>query len=234
MEIKKSPKADLNLKKSYFFLLGIVLSLLMCIGIFSWSVTEKEIEMIETETVAVEVEQVEVTIQEDKRPPAPVKTQAVLISDALNVVKNDTKIEQDLSILDLDTDFEIAADAAKYGGNYTGPEEEVVEDTPVLFAEEEVTFDGKDYSEFSRWCQSNLRYPPIAADNGIQGRVQVQFVVERDGKVTNVKVVRGVDRELDEAAVAIVMKSPNKWTPAKNNGRAVRRLITMPIVFRLE
>lgn len=233
MELKKSPKVDLNQKRSYFLLLGAIITLLLCIGIFSWSASEKKIEIIEREVAVVEMEQVEVTIQEDKRPPAPVKTQAVLISEAINIVKNDTKIEQDLSILDMDTEFDLAVDNSKYGGTYTG-ESEIAEDTPVLFAEQQPTFDGGDINKFSQWCQSNLRYPPIAADNGIQGRVFVEYIIERDGSITGVKILRGVDRELDEAAVAIVKKAPAKWTPAKNNGRAVRMRVNMPITFRLE
>lgn len=232
MELKKSPKADLQNKKKYFMQIGIVLSLLLVIGLFSWSQSEKVIEVVAQEAVAVEQEVAEITVQEDKRPPAPVKTQAVAISEVLNIVKNDAKIEQDLSILDMDMMDQIAVDASKFGGTYTG-EAETDEDTPIFFAEEMPTFQGGDLNKFRAWCQSNLRYPPIALDNGVQGTVHLQFVVERDGTIKKVTVVRGADRELDAAAVKIVMSSP-KWTPGKNRGKAVRVTYNMPIQFQLE
>jgi len=235
MELKKSPSADLNNKREYFLLLGLIVSLLLIKGAFSWSVKERVIEQTETPVVVAEQEIVEVTVQEDKRPPAPIKTQAVVLSDMINVVKNDTKIEQDMSIFDMDMD-QLAVDVTKFGGTYTGPAEEAVdEEAPLVFAEEMPKFMGKDgQTEFSRWCQQNLKYPPIALDNGVEGRVTVSFVVERDGQISNIKLMRGVDRELDKAALDIVARSPKKWTPAKNNGRAVRLMIQMPIVFKLE
>lgn len=235
MELKKSPQADLNNKRSYFFQVGVIIALFMVVGLFSWSASEKKIDIIEQQVTAVEMEQVEVTVQEDKRPPAPLKTQAVVLSEMINVVKNDTKINQDLSILDLDMNMDLASDNTKYGGTYKGGESIVEEETPLVFAEEMPTFDGKDgQTEFSKWCQSNMRYPPLAADNGIQGRVTVSFVVEPNGKLSNIKLVRGVDKNLDQAALDIVARSPEKWKPARNNGRPVRLMIQMPIVFKLE
>ncbi|MEG1607660.1 MAG: energy transducer TonB [Mucinivorans sp.] len=236
MELKKSPQADLNNKRSIFILTGVAVAMLATCLVFSWSQKEKIIEVAVQEAVAVETEMVEITVQEDKRPPAPIKTQAVTISDMLNIVKNDTKLKQDLSMLDIDMTQDLAVSNTKYGGTYTGPAEATVaEDTPVVFAEEMPKYDGKDgQTEFSRYCQTNLRYPPIALDNGVQGRVTISFVVEKDGKVTHVEIVRGVDRELDNAAIKIVQEAPNKWTPAKNSGRPVRLKIVMPIIFKLE
>lgn len=233
MELKKSPKADLENKKSYFFEIGLIISLAVIIGLFSWSQSERVIEMVEQEVVVVETEMVEVTIQDDKRPPAPVKTQAVTISEILNVVKNDAKIEQTLNILDLDVTQELAVDVSKFGGTYTG-EGEVDEDIPVLVAESMPKFNGGDQNVFSRtYVFNNLEYPPTAVDNGSEGTVTVSFVVERDGSVTNVKVMKGVDRFLDAEAIRVVSRSP-KWTPGSNRGKPVRVQIILPVVFRLE
>lgn len=234
MELKKSAKADLGNRRSIFMLSGIAVAMLATVGVFSWSQSEKVVETIASEGIAVETEMTEITVQEDKRPPAPIKTQAVTLSEMLNVVKNDTKIVQDLSILDIDMSEDFAVSNTKYGGTYKG-EATVAEETPVFIAEQMPTFMGKDaQTEFPRWCQMNLVYPPIAQDNGVQGKVTVSYVVERDGSITNIEIVRGVDRELDAAALKIIEQAPKKWTPAKNNGRAVRIKMQMPIVFKLE
>ncbi|MDE6499817.1 MAG: energy transducer TonB [Rikenella sp.] len=233
MELKKSPKADLENKRSYFLEIGIIVALAACIGLFSWSQKERKIENLEQEeVVAVETEMTEITVQEDKRPPAPMKTQAVVLSDLLNVVQNDAKIEQTTNILDLDVTQDLAVDVGKFGGTYTG-EAEVVEDEPVIIAETMPSFMGGDINAFSRWCNEHIKYPAVAIDNGSQGKVTVQFIVERDGSVSRVTVLRGVDKYLDEEAVRVVKSSP-KWTPGSNRGKPVRVYVNVPIVFVLE
>ncbi len=233
MELKKSPKADLENKRSYFLEIGIIVALAACIGLFSWSQKERKIEnLVQEEVVAVETEMTEVTVQEDKRPPAPMKTQAVVLSDLLNVVQNDAKIEQTMNILDLDVTQDLAVDVGKFGGTYTG-EEEVVDDDPVVIAEEMPSFMGGDVNAFSRWCSQHIKYPPVAIDNGSQGKVMLQFVVERDGSISRVTVQRGVDKYLDEEAVRVVKSAP-KWKPGSNRGKPVRVYVNVPITFVLE
>ena len=91
---------------------------------------------------------------------------------------------------------------------------------------------GGDANAFSVWVNQHLEYPEIAKENGVQGRVTLQFTVETDGRVTNVKVLRGVDSSLDNEAVRVVSSSP-KWTPGKQRDRAVRVTYTFPVVFQL-
>lgn len=232
MELKKSPKADLENKRSYFLEIGIIVALAICIAMFSWSQKERVIEVVEQAPVVVETEMMEVTVQEDKRPPAPMKTQAVAISEILNVVKNDAKIEQTINILDLDVTQDLAVDVTKFGGTYTG-EEEVTEDEPVIIAEEMPSFQGGTVNDFAKWCAKNIVYPPVAVDNGSQGKVTVQFVVERDGSISRVTVLRGVDKYLDEEAIRVVKSAP-KWKPGSNRGKPVRVYVQVPINFVLE
>ena len=85
----------------------------------------------------------------------------------------------------------------------------------------------------NQWLGSNIKYPVMAAENGIEGRVVVQFVVERDGSVSGVHVVRGVDPSLDKEATRVVSAMP-KWIPGKQNGSAVRVKYTVPVTFRLQ
>ena len=85
----------------------------------------------------------------------------------------------------------------------------------------------------NQWLASNLSYPAVAAENGVQGRVIVQFVVEKDGSVSNVQVVRSVDPALDREAVRVVKSMP-KWNPGMNNGQPARVKYTLPVTFKLQ
>lgn len=98
--------------------------------------------------------------------------------------------------------------------------------------EQQASFPGGQ-GALSSWLGKNLKYPELASQNNIEGRVIVQFVVEKDGSITDIKVARGVDKELDKEAVRVVRKMP-KWQPGKNNGIAVRSQFTLPIVFKLQ
>ena len=219
-------------KRSIFLEIGIIVALAACIGMFSWSQKERVVEIVEQTPVVVETEMTEVTVQEDKRPPAPMKTQAVVLSDLLNVVKNDAKIEQTMNILDLDVTTDLAVDVTQFGGTYTG-EGEVEEEEPVIIAETMPSFQGGDINAFAQWCGKHIVYPAAAADNGSQGKVIVQFVVERDGSISHVTILRGVDKFLDEEAMRVV-KSPPKWSPGANRGKPVRVYVQVPINFVLE
>jgi protein TonB len=84
-----------------------------------------------------------------------------------------------------------------------------------------------------KWLSNNIRYPQIALDNGISGRVVVKFVVEKDGSVGNVQVVKGVDKDLDKEAMRVVRAMP-KWQPGKNNGQAVRCYYNLPVTFKIQ
>lgn len=88
-------------------------------------------------------------------------------------------------------------------------------------------------SALMEWLSNNVKYPVVAQENGVQGRVVVSFVVERDGSITDVKVVRGVDPSLDKEASRVVKAMP-RWIPGKQNGSAVRVKYTVPVAFRLQ
>ena len=109
-----------------------------------------------------------------------------------------------------------------------------VEEEPIPFqlVEEKPSFQGGDANQFSKWVNSRLVYPEIAKENGVQGRVFLQFTVEKDGSVTKVKVLRGVDPSLDKEAVRVVSMSP-KWKPGKQRDRAVAVTYNFPVIFQL-
>ena len=103
---------------------------------------------------------------------------------------------------------------------------------PFQLVEVKPTFQGGDANTFSRWVNTNLVYPKEAAENKIQGRITLQFTVSETGKVTNAKVLRGVDPLLDKEALRIIELSPD-WTPGKANGRNVPVTFTFPVIFQL-
>lgn len=106
-------------------------------------------------------------------------------------------------------------------------EEEAI---PSQLVEYKPSFQGGDPNKFSEWVSQRLVYPDDAKEKGLQGRVTLQFRVEKDGTVTNVKVLRGLDPSLDKEAVRVVSMSP-KWTPGKKNGRVVPVIYTFPVIF---
>lgn len=124
---------------------------------------------------------------------------------------------------------EIRNEDAELGNQKVEVEEEKVIHTIV---EQMPTFPGGD-GALMKYLSSNLRYPPRAEEMGIKGRVTCQFVVERDGSITDVKVVRGVDPDLDREAVRVIKSMP-RWIPGKQNGKSVRVRYTCPINFTLQ
>jgi len=113
-------------------------------------------------------------------------------------------------------------------------EEVIVEEEPAfVFVEEQATFMGGTLETFREWVQKNLVYPPIAVENGVFGRVTVQFSVNSRGEVGDVKILRSADPLLDKETIRVIMASP-KWGAAKQGGRAVKQQFNMPVIFQLE
>lgn len=231
MELKKSTKADLENKRSAFLLSGIVVALCLVIWLFSWSQSEKKVETMAATTEMAEVEMAEITVQDDKPIPEVPKT-VVAVSDIITIVKNDAKITTEMSFFDEDDVATGNIEVKTFTGKSAG-EAEVEDEVPVVVADEMPSFNGKDINEFRNWVQKDLVYPTLAAENGIQGTVTLSFVVERDGSVSNVKVLRGRDKELDALAVKKVSSSP-KWSPGKNRGKPVRVTFNLPVLFKLQ
>lgn len=225
MELKKNPNVDLQNKRSIFLMLGVALAMLLVVILFGMSQSKKEIDTMASDAVAVEEEMAEITVQEEK-PVEPIKQQTIILSDIIKIVNNDTKIDNDYSIFDVDE----TTDIKDFKTIVAKKELEVEEDIPVVFADVEPTFQGQGPEAFIKWVGSNLEYPAAARENGVSGKVMIKFVVEKDGSVTGVAVVRGVDKLLDAAAVKRVSASP-KWKPAENRGKSVRFTYTIPVNF---
>ncbi|MDR2885339.1 MAG: TonB family protein [Rikenellaceae bacterium] len=226
MEPKKSPKADLENKKGLFLQIGMILSLGLCIALFSYSQKEKTVEKIDMGIAMVEEDLVEITTQ-DQKPPEPVKQTITVESDIINIVKNDAKIKTDISFNEFSEDEAVVVKKAEVR------EEATVSDEPFVIVEQMPTFQGGDLNSFRNWVQSRLKYPTIAAENGISGKVTLSFVIEKDGTLTNIQVLQTPDRSLSEEAERVLKTSP-KWTPGKQRNMAVRVKYTLPVEFRIQ
>lgn len=226
MEIKKSPKADLKNKRGLLLEIGLVISLGLVILAFSYTPTEHRVEQLDLQYAPVEEEITEITRQDQKPPEAPKKVEVKVIADLLEVVTNDTKIETDIDFAEFDEDTEIIQQVEV-------EEEEIVDDQPFLVVESMPKFQGGDLNTFRNWVQSNVKFPQIALENGISGRVVLQFVIEKDGRLTNIVVVQTPDRSLSEEAIRVLNNSP-KWTPGRQRNQVVRVKYTLPVEFRVQ
>ncbi len=229
MEIKKSPKANLQNKKLLFMEIGLVVALLIVLGAFEWSTTETSVSILDEETaVVIEEEQVPIT-QEEQLPPPEVPKEPVM-SDVIDIVDDDIKVDDDF-LISTEDDASLGVEIKDYVVEQV-EEEEVEEEVPFAIVEQKPTFQGGDPSGFTKWVFSKIVYPEIAKENGVQGRVTLQFTIETDGSVKNVKVLRGVDSSLDKEAVRVVSSSP-KWQPGMQRNKPVRVKYTFPVVFQL-
>ena len=226
MEEKKSPKANLENKKLMFTQIGLIISLAIAWLAFehkSYDKREIDPSLLRTAEV-VEEEMVDITKQEEQKPqPVEVPKQTT----QLEIVQDDVEVD----------DIEINAEVEQNEviEEYVAPEieeEEVVEQEIFQIVEEMPSFPGGE-QKLLEYVAKNTKYPQIARDSGIQGRVFIGFVVETDGSISNVKVLRGIGGGCDEEAVRVIKSLP-KWKPGKQRGKAVRVSYQIPVNFKLQ
>ncbi|MEZ3440298.1 energy transducer TonB [Alistipes muris] len=226
MEIKKSPKADLQNKRGLLLEIGLIVALALVIAAFAYTPKEHRIEQVDLNYGPVDEQIVEITRQDQKPPEPPKKVEVKVIADLLQVVTNETKIATDINFAEFDEDTEVLQQVEV--------KEEIIEDDqPFLTAETMPSFQGGDLNTFRKWVQDNVRFPQIALENGISGRVVLSFVIEKDGRLTNIQVLMTPDRSLSEEAIRVLSKSP-KWSPGKQRNQVVRIKYTLPVDFRMQ
>ena len=226
MEEKKSPKANLENKKLMFIQIGLIISLIITWLAFEHkSYDKREIDpSLLNREVVIDEEMVEITKQEEQKPqPVEMPKQTT----QLEIVEDDVEVE----------DIEINAEVEQNEiiEEYVAPEvveEEVVEQEIFQIVEEMPSFPGGE-GKLMEYVGKNVKYPQIARETGIQGRVFVNFVVEPDGSVSNVSVLRGIGGGCDEEAMRVVKNMP-KWKPGKQRGKPVRVQYMLPVNFRLQ
>lgn len=228
MEPKKSPKADLENKKSLFLEIGLIFALIFCLIALEWTSGQRRASAYDNMSEeAIEEEQVPVT---EETPPEQAPPPEPTVTDLFEIVENDVVLNNDVNFQDDETSEDKVVEI--YAPVIQAQEEETEEEIFVI-VEDMPKFKGGDINNFREWVQKRVRYPELAAENGIQGRVFISFVVEPTGNVTNVTVTRSVDPLLDEAAKEAVMASP-KWEPGMQRGRPVRVRYSIPIIFQLQ
>jgi protein TonB len=228
MEIKKSPKADLESKKLTFALIGLVVTLFIVWRVFEYKSYDKQIvDDLQKTVEVIEEEMVEITKQEQPKPQPPAPKPQVT---QIEIVDNEEEIEEEIEI-----DAEVSQDEVLEEYDFTPPEieeEEIVEAEIFKVVEEMPEFPGG-AAKMMEFIQKNIKYPMMARESDIQGRVFVNFVVEPDGTITNVTVMRGIGGGCDEEALRVVQSMPN-WKPGKQRGSAIRCSFTVPIIFKLQ
>ena len=229
MEVKKSAKANLEDKKLLLREIGLVVALLVVLGAFQWSSKEKSTETLQADNFVV-VEEEMVPITTDVPPPPPEAPTEPVVSDIIDIVDDDIKVDNTLL---LSTEDEgLAITVKDYVAESTYVEEEIEEEVPFAIVEHKPKFQGGDQNDFTKWVFNNIVYPEIAKENGVQGRVILQFTVDKDGSVKNVKVLRGVDSSLDKEAVRVVSSSP-KWEPGRQRDKPAKVTFVFPVIFQL-
>lgn len=229
MEIKKNENVDLEKRKGTFFQLGLVIVLSLCLIAFEWTSGEKgdnEFDMGGDEIL--EEEMIPITEMEEQQQELPPEIPKV--HDIFEIVEDDVSIENE--ILFEDDDMNIDDEVQMYEFDI-GEEEEDEEEEIFVVVEDMPSFRGGDVNKFRDWVQKRVKYPQIAAENGIQGKVFIMFVVEPDGTVSNVSIMRGVDPALDNEAMRVVKASP-KWVAGKQRGAPVRVRFSITVNFQLQ
>ncbi|MEN8227530.1 MAG: energy transducer TonB [Bacteroidota bacterium] len=229
MELKKAKNADLEKRKGMFLEVGLVVALSIILVAFEWTKGEdKGDDESVVQEIQFEDEMMQITRREEPKPEP--KPEQPAVAEVLDIVDDDVEIEDDF-----DFDMEATDDTEYDFTSMMGDDDEEIDEEEVFYIVEDMpTFNGGEpATEFRKYIAQNLRYPEIAAENGISGRVIVQFAVNKVGTVVDAKIVRSVDPALDKEAIRVVMTSP-KWTPGKQRGKAVKVLFTFPINFVLQ
>lgn len=227
MELKKTAKADLKNKQDIFFMVGLVLALLIVLYAFNIKDQVESADVLgQMEVTEVEEENIPVTRQEELQPPPPPPPPKVF--DAIVLADDNVELDEfEFQGSEADEYTVIDALPAVYE-----EQEEEEEEEPFVVVEDMPEFPGGE-AALRHWLVSNVKYPVIAAENGVQGRVYVAFVVDKNGSLSNVRIARGVDSSLDQEALRVVKSMP-KWKPGMQRGKPVRVSYTIPINFQLQ
>ena len=229
MEAKKSDKANLEKTKTMFTLLGLVISISIVILAFEWKSYDEKEEAMQLTQVVQEVEEMVIQTRQEETPPPPEEPQQAETTE-FEIVDDDQELKNEFNL----EAFDKKENVEGFIPPKLAVEEEVVEEeeqTIFIVVEESASFPGG-IQEMTNFIKNNLKYPQQARETGTQGKVFVTFVVEKDGSLTDVKVLRDIGSGCGEEAVRVVKSMP-KWKPAKQRGKPVRMQFNLPVAFTL-
>jgi len=221
MELKKNPKYDISKKSSLYRNIGMSISLLLVIFAFEWKSYDELAVIVGGDIEVFDEYLPPVTTQEV--PPPPPKIEAPVPIEVIEEPLDNIEVIIDTETTDIEDIPDVIIETPEII--------EDVEEAPLVFAEERAEFEGG-LQEFYKYLGKHIKYPRKAQRLGIEGRVYLQFIVEKDGSLTDIQVVKGIGAGCDEEAVRVLQNSP-KWKPAKQRGKKVRFKMTQPISFKL-
>lgn len=228
IKVKMAKSKSESIHSNLFFSIGLCLSLLFVITAFEWKFYDQG-EIINLGTLNTEFENV-VDIPPTEQPPPPPKK---LEQPKIIEVPDEEEIMEDIKIdLDIEMTEEQVIEPRIFEDLQLDKEEEETADEIFTIVENQPEPAGG-MSAFYEYVAKNLKYPILARRNNIEGRVYIEFVVEKDGSLTDVKIIKGIGGGCDEEAIRIIKNAP-KWNPGKQRGRPVRVKMVLPILFRLE
>ena len=223
MELKKNPKSDLESKRQIFLQIGLILALSGSIMAYEYkSYDNVEIDGFgDLELEALEEEDIEITRPEEEKPPPPPEDPPEA-PEEIEIKENEEELENEAEVEDSETDQEemIEIEEEEFAEPFIS-----VEQMPMIgdCKDEDCT-----QTAIMKFIARNFKYPEIAKANGIEGRVILEFVVEKDGNVGRVKILRGLDKHVDKAAMEVIEALP-VFTPGRQIGKAVPVKYTVPI-----
>ena len=233
---RKTTHADLEHKRSIFFEVGFIISLAIVLFLMELNFKTPPVKQNPlSEEINLEQEMIPITRQEEILPPPPKLLQAV---DVIYIVDDDVEIEEELEMFDSETNQDQEVEFVEIA--FVELEEENEED-PIFIVVEEMPIFRPDIcntstqgnAELMKYVGRTIQYPAVAAENSIQGKVYITFVVSPHGLVTNVQISRGVHPSLDKEAIRVVNSLP-AFSPGKQRGKPVRVQYSIPISFVLQ
>ncbi len=227
-EAKKNPRADLNRVRPLIFSVSLVITMLLAITAFEWKTYDKPGELL-AQKHKNDFEQILDIPPTEIAPPPPVNVKVPVIIE----VSDEEEIQKEVNV---DLDMEMTSETVMQTYTYKAPEPPKIEEeeSEKIFVVVEQTAAPRDgMAAFYKYVSENIHYPGQARRMGIEGRVFVQFVVGKDGSLSQMEVIKGIGVGCDEEALRIITNSP-PWQPGKQRGKPVRQRMVLPIFFRLE
>lgn len=223
MEPKKSEKADLTNKSWLFFNIGLVITLLIVVMAFEYDAKDNTDakNLAQNQAIIDEIMEVPPTEQPPPPPPKIQQPQIIEVPDE-EVIEEEIKVEFDVEVTE-DTKVEEIVIA---------PVEEKEDVDQIFLVVEETATPKGGMAAFYKYVGDKMKYPAQARRMGIEGKVFVEFVINRDGSITDVKAIKGIGAGCDEEAVRVVQSAP-PWNPGKQRGKPVRQRYVVPITFKL-
>jgi len=229
MEAKKSEKANLESKKSLFFEIGLIVALAVVLFAFEHKSYDEKEEVVITTEAKTEVEEMVIQTQQDQ--PEPPKQEVELSTTEFEIVSDDVEITNkfDLDALTSDVNGEVYVPTVEIKEQAV----EVEEEEEIFQVVEQTAMFPGGYAALTQYLRDNIKYPQQAKETGTQGKVFLTFVVEKDGSITDIKILRDIGSGCGEEAIRVVRSMP-KWTPAKQRGKTVRQQFNLHVSFTLQ